>query len=175
MALADLVTKFRDKVISPEGGILANAGDKIFLRLLLDHKQGILEQNFHLWIKGKVKSIHHNDITVDKIVLVNKFEDERKQKICDESFDSLKNRFRGSRTITLKKDEDWLIVPSGQTSGISSISCQEQISLELGLEEANSETQVEKQEPERMDANCVFDVIFEKSSWMKQEENISTR
>ena len=113
MALADLVTKFRDKVISPEGGILASAGDKIFIRLLLDHKQGVSEQNFHLWIKGKVKSIHHNAVTVDEIALVNKFEDERKQKICDESFDSLKSRFRGSRTITLKKDEDWLIVPSG--------------------------------------------------------------
>ena len=57
MALADLVTKFRDKVISSEGAILANASDKIFLRLLLDHKQGISQQNFHLWIKGKVKAI----------------------------------------------------------------------------------------------------------------------
>ena len=62
MALADLVTKFRDKMISSEGGILASAGDKIFIRFLLDHKQGVSEQNFHLWIKGKVKSIHHNAI-----------------------------------------------------------------------------------------------------------------
>ena len=122
MALPDLVTKFRDKVISPEGATLANAGDKIFLRLLLDHKQGISEQNFHLWIKGKVKAIHHNAITVDEIVLDNKFEDDRKQKVCDESFDTLKSRFRGSKTITLKKDEDWLIVPNGQTSGISPLS-----------------------------------------------------
>ena len=46
MASTELVTKFRDKVISPEGAILANAGDKIFLKLLLDHNQGISDQNF---------------------------------------------------------------------------------------------------------------------------------
>ena len=85
MALTELVTKFRDKVISPEGAILANAGDKIFLKLLLDHKQGISDQNFYPWIKAKVKAIHHNAVTVDEVVLVNKFEDDRKQKVCDEN------------------------------------------------------------------------------------------
>ena len=161
VALTELVTKFRDKVISPEGAILANAGDKIFLKLLLDHKQGISDQNFYLWIKAKVKAIHHNAVTVDEVVLVNKFEDDRKQKVCDENFDTLKSRFRGSKTITLKKDENWLIVPNGQTSGISSIPFQEHISLELGLEEANSDTQVEEQEPESMDIATVLSVMRE--------------
>lgn len=39
MALAELVPKYRDKVLSQDGGILASAGDKIFIRLLLDTKQ----------------------------------------------------------------------------------------------------------------------------------------
>ena len=62
----------------------------------------------------------------------------------------------------MKKDENWLIVPNGQTSGISSIPFQEHISLELGFEEANSDTQVEEQEPERMEISTVLSVMVEK-------------
>ena len=145
MALAELVTKFRDKVIASDGAILANISDKIFIKLILDHWQGISDENFYIWIKAKVKAVHHNAVTVDEVGLVNKFEDDRKQKVCDENFDSFKSRFRGTKTITLKKDGNWLVVPNGQTSGISSIPFQEQISIELGLEEANGDSLVEEQ------------------------------
>ena len=115
-----------------------------------------------------MKSIHHNAVTLDEIVLVSKFESDKTQKICDDNFDSLKSRFRGSKTITLKKEEYWVIVPSGQTSGISAIPYQEQISRVLGFEEDIVENPTEKQEPETMNANTVFKII--NSTYMSEEQ-----
>ena len=156
MALNEVVVKFRDKAIASNGAILANIGDKIFLKLILDHRQGISEENFYIWIKAKVKGVYHNAVSVDEVGLVNKFEDDRKQKICEENYDSFKSRCRGTKTITLKKDGNWLVVPNRQTSGISSISSQEQISIELGLEEADVDSLVEEQEPEIIDVAITF-------------------
>ena len=68
-------------MIASDGAILANIGDKIFLKLILDHRQSISEENFYIWIKAKVKGVHHNAVSVDEVGLVNKFEDDRKQKI----------------------------------------------------------------------------------------------
>ena len=164
MALNELVLKFRDKVIGSDGAIQANVGDKIFLRLILDQRQAISEENFYIWIKAKIKGVFHNAVSVDEVELVNKFDDDKKQKIVEENYDSFKSRFRGTKTITLKKDGNWLVVPSGQTSGISSISSQEQISIELGLQEADVESLVEEQEqemqePEKLDVAIMFNVM----------------
>ena len=122
MALNELVIKFRDRVIGSDGAIQANIGDKIFLKLILDQRQDISEENFYIWIKAKIKGVFHNAVFMDEVGLVNKFEDDKKQKIVEENYDSFKSRFRGTKTITLKKDGNWLVVPSGQSSGIFSIS-----------------------------------------------------
>ena len=164
MALNELVIKFRDRVIGSDGAIQANIGDKIFLKLILNQRQDISEENFYIWIKAKIKGVFHNAVTVDEVGLVNKFDDDRKQKIIEENYDSFKPRFRGTKTITLKKDGNWLVVPSGQTSGISSISTQEQISIELGLQEADVDSLVEEQEqemqePEKLDTAIMFNVM----------------
>ena len=101
---------------------------------------------------------------MDEVELVNKFDDDKKQKIVEENYDSFKSRFRGTKTITLKKDGNWLVVPSGQKSGISSIASQEQISIELGLQEADADSLVEEQEqemqePEKLDSAIMCKVM----------------
>ena len=59
----------------------------------------------------------------------------------------------------MKKDGYWLIVPSGVNSGLSSIKHKEQISPALGLETENSDDTSDKQSPETMSADSVFQVI----------------
>ena len=90
--MKELIPKYRDAVFSQEGGILASTGDKIFIRLLLDNRHEVSDQNFHVWVKAKLKSVNYNVVILDEVVLVGKFESERKQKICDENFDALKRR-----------------------------------------------------------------------------------
>ena len=91
---------------------------------------------------------------MDDVELVNKFDDDRKQKVVEENYDSFKSRFRGQKTVTLKKDGNWLIVPSGQ----------EKISSELGLQDVEAESLVEEQEqvmqePERLDSAIMLKVM----------------
>ena len=57
----------------------------------------------------------------------------------------------------MKKDGHWLIVPSGINSGLSSI--KHQISSALGLETENLDDTSDKQSPETMSADSVFQVI----------------
>ena len=59
----------------------------------------------------------------------------------------------------MKKDRYWLIVPSGVTSGLSSIKHQEHISKALGLETENPDDTADKQEPETMSLDIIFQVI----------------
>ena len=143
MALNELVLKFRDKVIGSDGAVQANIDDKIFLNLILDQRQPPSEENFNIWVKAKIKGVFHNAVSVDDVELINKFDDDKKQKIVEENYDSFKSRFRGMKTVTLKKDGNWLIVLSDQKSGISSISSQEKISIELGLQEVDADSLVE--------------------------------
>ena len=79
--------------------------------------------------------------------------------MSDDSVDTLKNRFRGNKPITLKKDEYWLIVPKGEDSGVSTIKYQEDISKALGIEKDNSESSRKKQEPEVMKPDLVLSTL----------------
>ena len=83
----------------------------------------------------------------------------RLAKVSDDSVDTLKNRFRGNKPITLKKDEYWLIVPKGEDSGVSTIKYQEDISKALGIEKDNSESSRKKQEPEVMKPDLVLSTL----------------
>ena len=82
----------------------------------------------------------------------------RLAKVSDDSVDTLKNRFRGNKPITLKK-EHWLIVPKGEDSGVSTIKYQEDISKALGIEKDNSESSRKKQEPEVMKPDLVLSTL----------------
>ena len=134
----------------------------------MDNKHEESDQNFHVWVKGKLKSVNHNAVTLDKIVVMGKFECEKKQKICDDNIDALKNRFRGSKTITLKKEDHWLIVPNGETSGVSSIKHQEEIAKALGLEKDIPERSVKKQEPNMMKSDLVVTTL--NSIYMSEDQ-----
>ena len=95
--MENLIPTYRDAVFSRGGAILASPGDKIFIRLLLDNRQEVSDQNFHVWVKAKLKSVNYTTVILDEVALVGTFESEQKQKLCEESFDALKNRFRGTK------------------------------------------------------------------------------
>ena len=133
MSHQEFVSKFRDRNFASDGSITSTPGDKIFIELILDPKKAPCDlTNFKVWVKGKVTKVYHDSVQVEDMLVVNKFEDDSKQKVCDDNFDDIKKRFRGSKSIMLKKNESWIIVPSDMKTGISAF-FQEQISPALGL------------------------------------------
>ena len=86
MALNELVIKFRDKVIEADGNVQANIDDKIFLNLILDQSHPPSEDNSNIWVKARIKGVFHNAVSVDDVELVNKFDDDRKQKVVEENY-----------------------------------------------------------------------------------------
>ena len=114
--MENLIPTYRDAVFSQGGAIVASPGDKIFIRVLLDNRQEVSDQNFHVWVKAKLKSMNYTTVILHEVALIGTFENEQKQKVYEEGFDDLKNRFRGTKTKTLKKDGHWLIVLSGINS-----------------------------------------------------------
>ena len=125
--------------------------------------------NFKVWVKGRVTKVYHDSVQVEDILLVNKFEDDSKQKVCDDNFDNIKKRFRGSKSIVLKKDESWIIVPSDLKTGISAF-FQEQISTALGLTDNTTEDSLEPTQPERMNTDVLIKVINTKMVLGKEQQ-----
>ena len=146
-----LVPKFRDEVFAPDGSIKANIGDKIFIKCIIDQKEKVSSTNFYVWIKGKVETVKDNKVTIKDITILGKFQDKEKQTVCDGSFETLTNRFRGPKAFTLLKEGQWLIVPQKENSGINNIRFQEEISETLGLPD-----QDEEQEEEEMDVTTIL-------------------
>ena len=170
MSHHELVSKFRDRIIAPDGSITSTPGDKIFIKLTLDPKQAPCDlTNFKVWVKGRVTKVYHDSVQIEDVLVVNKFEDDSKQKVCDDNFDNIKKRFRGSKSIVLKKDESWIIVPSDLKTGISAF-FQEQISPALGLTANTTEDSQEPIQPERMNNDVLVRVINTKMVLGKEQQ-----
>ena len=170
MSHQELVSKFRDRNFAPDGSIIAKVDDKIFIELILDPKKAPCDvTNFKVWVKGKVTKAYHDSVNVEDILLVNKFEDSSKQKVCEDNFDEIKKRFRGSKSIQLKKSENWIIVPGDIKTGISAM-FQEQISPALGLTPNIVEESQEPVQPERMNNDVLIRVINTKMVLGKEQQ-----
>ena len=135
--MEDYIQKCRNDIIAQDGNVQAAKGDKIFIKSLIDVKQDESDSNFFTWVKAKIDIVKGYAVGISEVVLIGKFQNEEKQAVIDANIETLRNRFRGNKTITLLKDDHWLIVPGGKHSGISDIKFQEEISNQLGFEGDN--------------------------------------
>ena len=85
MSHQELVAKFRDDRIGSGGALRATAGDKLFIKVYLFQNETPSEQNFKVWVKGRVSKALFDSVQLEDIGVVNKFENEEKQKICKDN------------------------------------------------------------------------------------------
>ena len=98
MTHQELVSKFRDGLLGPGGSVKSAPGEKLFIKVNLNPKQVPGDPtNFKVWVKGRVSKAFYDSVQLEDIVLVNKFENEDTQKVCEDNFNDIKKRFRGSR------------------------------------------------------------------------------
>ena len=69
-----LTRRYRDDIIGENGNISATKGDKIFLRKLAFVKQEPSDSNFHVWVKGKISSVSNDEVTIEELNVLGKFE-----------------------------------------------------------------------------------------------------
>ena len=68
--MENLIPTYRDAVFSQGGAIVASPGDKIFIRLLLDNRQEVSDQNFHVWVRAKLKSMNYTTVILHEVALI---------------------------------------------------------------------------------------------------------
>ena len=79
----ELVAKFRDDRIGSGGALRAAAGEKLFIKVNLFQNNTPSDQsNFKVWVKGRVSKALFDSVQLEDIGVVNKFENEEKQKAC---------------------------------------------------------------------------------------------
>ena len=155
----ELVSKFRDGLLGPGGSVKSAAGEKLFIKVNLFPVQAPSDQtNFKVWVKGRVAKAYFDSVQLEDIGLVNRFENEERQRICKENFNEIEKRFRGAKTIVLKKDESWILVPTDMTTGLSSL-MQEQISDALGLTDNIEEESQEAPQLEKLNTDILLQTI----------------
>ena len=69
-----LTRRYRDDIIGENGNISATKGDKIFLRTLAFVKQEPSDSNFHVWVKGNISSVSNDEVTIEELNVLGKFE-----------------------------------------------------------------------------------------------------
>ena len=155
----ELVAKFRDDRLGPGGALKAAAGEKLFIKVnLFQGKAPSDQSNFKVWVKGRVAKSYFDSVQLEDIGVVNKFENEEKQRVCKENFNEIEKRFRGAKTIKLNKDESWILVPTDMTTGLSSL-FQEQISDALGLTDNIEEEPEEAPQLEKLNTDILLQTI----------------
>ena len=155
----ELVAKFRDDRIGSGGALRAAAGEKLFIKVNLFQNDTPSDQsNFKVWVKGRVSKALFDSVQLEDIGVVNKFENEEKQRACKDNFIEIEKRFRGAKTIKLNKEDSWILVPTDMTTGLSSL-FQEQISDALGLIDSIEEEHEEAPQLEKPDKDILLQTI----------------
>ena len=171
----ELVAKYRDGLLGQGGSVRAAPGDKLFIKVFLNPIQTPGDPTcFKVWVKGRVAKAFYDSVQLEEIVLVNRFENEETQRICEENFNDIKKRFRGSKTIVLKKDDSWILVPKDMKTGLSSL-MQEQISDALGLTDSTTEVSQETPQLERMNTDILLQTINTKIVLGKEQKKNGTK
>ena len=155
----ELFSKFRDGLLGQGGSVKSAPGEKLFIKVNLFPSQTPGDPtNFKVWVKGRVAKAFYDSVQLEDIVLVNRFENEETQRICEENFNEIEKRFRGAKTIVLKKDDSWILVPKNMTTGLSSL-MQEQISDALGLTDNTTEESQETPQLEKLNTDILLQTI----------------
>ena len=149
-------TDFRDEFFTDTGGVKANKGDKFLYYARLPEEAQTKSRSFSVWMKAIIKNCQGKRVWLEKVQVLEGFRSEAKAKAVEEHKDSLINRFRGNKHLTLSKSEVWFIFPANTKTGVSdyiSKNGHEALATALGLpqdvknEDVEAENEDNKQKP----------------------------
>ena len=112
-------TDYRDELFTDTGGVKANKGDKFLYYARLPEKCQTESRSFSVWMKAIIKNCQGNRVWLEKVQVLEGFRSEAKAKAVEEHKNSLINRFRGNKHLTLSKSEVWFIFPANTKTGVS--------------------------------------------------------
>ena len=112
-------TDYRDELFTDTGGVKANKGDKFLYYARLPEEGQTEGRSFSVWMKAIIKDCQGDRIWLEKCQVLGGFRSEAKSKAVEEHKNSLINKFRGNKHLTLSKSEVWFIFPATMKTGVS--------------------------------------------------------
>ena len=111
-------TDYKD-VLFTEEGVKANKGDKFLYYARLPGEGQAEGRPYSVWMKAIIKSCEGKQVWLEKCQVLGNFKSEAKAKAVEENKNSLINKFRGNKRLTLSESAVWFIFPASMKTGVS--------------------------------------------------------